>query len=198
MMNFFQNFGYFGVFLVSFLGTASIIVPIPYTLLILWLGILGFDPILLTIAGGTGSAVGELSGYLLGYYGRKVLSSERQKKLGYLVRLIGRYGPFAIFVFALTPLPDDLLFIPFGMMRYNFLRVFIPAILGKLLMCFILAYFGRTYTWLLFLLFGGEGGIVTTAVMVITAIVLMIVIVLLYRIDWEKVFEKYVAKGATA
>jgi len=192
MIYFFQHFGYFGVFLVSFLGTASIIIPIPYTLLILWLGIAGFDPILLTIAGGLGSALGELSGYLLGYYGRKILSSERQKKLGYLVKLIGRYGPIAIFIFALTPLPDDLLFIPLGILRFNLLRAFIPAVLGKLLMSFILAYFGQTYGQFIFLIFG-EGA--SWIGMGITAVALIIVIVVLYRIDWEKVFEKYVGKG---
>jgi len=192
MVYFFQHFGYFGVFLVSFLGTASIIIPIPYTLLILWLGIAGFDPILLTIAGGLGSALGELSGYLLGYYGRKILSSERQKKLGYLVKLIGRYGPIAIFIFALTPLPDDLLFIPLGILRFNLLRAFIPAVLGKLLMSFILAYFGQTYGQFIFLIFG-EGA--SWIGMGITAVALIIVIVVLYRIDWEKVFEKYVGKG---
>jgi len=190
MMYFFQTFGYFGVFFVSLLGTASIIIPIPYTLFILWLGIAGFDPILLTIAGGLGSAFGELSGYLLGYYGRRIISSERQKKLSYLVQLIDRYGPVAVFIFALTPLPDDLLFIPLGILRFNFLKVFIPAILGKLLMCFILAYFGKTYGQFIFLIFG-EGSWIA---MGITAVALIIIIVILYRIDWEKVFEKYAAK----
>jgi len=41
-MNYFWlQFGYFGVFLVSIIGTASIIIPVPYTLLIFWLGFWG-------------------------------------------------------------------------------------------------------------------------------------------------------------
>ena len=181
--------------MVSFLGTASIVFPIPYTLLIFWLGFYGFDPILLTISGGLGSAVGELSGYVLGYYGRKILSEERQRKMNYLLQLIGRYGPIAFFLFALTPLPDDLLFIPLGILRYNLLRAFIPSLLGKLLMCYILAYFGRTGGQYILLVFGEEASWIG---MIITAALLVVVLVVLYKIDWEKVFEKYVGKRGGA
>lgn len=194
MLYFFNQFGYFGVFLASFIGTASIIIPIPYTLLILSLGIAGFDPLMLTIACGLGSAFGEFTGYALGYYGRKILSNERQKKMNYLVQVIGHYGPIAIFIFALTPLPDDLLFIPLGILRYNVLQAFVPAVLGKLLMSFILAYFGKKYGEFLTLAFGGEAGWITTAITAITAILLIVIIISIYKIDWEKVLQKYVVK----
>jgi len=191
-MNYFWlQFGYFGVFLVSIIGTASIIIPVPYTLLIFWLGVWGYDPLLLTIAGGAGSAIGEFSGYLLGYYGRRLLSSERQRKMSYLLKLFGRYEPIAIFLFALTPLPDDLLFIPLGILRYSYVKAFIPSVLGKLFMCCILAYFGRTQGQLILLLFGQEGSWIG---MIITAVLLVIVVIALYRIDWENVFEKYMSK----
>ena len=191
MTYFWLHFGYFGVFLVSFVGAVSIIVPIPYTLLIFWLGLLGVNPVLLMVAGGSGAALGELSGYVLGYYGRKILSRERQQKMNYLVKMFGRYGPIAIFVFALTPLPDDLLFIPLGIMRYSLLKAFIPALIGKLLMSYLLAYLGRTGGEFIFLLFGAGNEWIG---MVVTAILLVIAIMILYRTDWEKVFEKYVGK----
>ena len=188
---FWLQFGYFGVFLVSIIGTASIIIPVPYTLLIFWLGFWGYDPLLLTIAGGAGSAIGEFSGYMLGYYGRRLLSSERQRKMSYLLRMFGRYGPIAIFLFALTPLPDDLLFIPLGILRYSHVKAFIPSILGKLLMCYILASLGQTQAQLILFLFGQEGSWIG---MIITAVLLIIIVIALYRIDWEKVFEKYTSK----
>jgi len=190
-MTLWLNLGYFGAFAFSAIGTASIIIPIPYTLLIFWLGYYQLNPILLALAAGTGSAIGEFSGYLLGYYGRKRLSSERQKKMNYLVQLIDSYGPIAIFLFALTPLPDDLLFIPLGILRYKFVKVFIPTLLGKTLMAFIISYIGQTGGEFLPLLFG-EGN--EWIGMVATAALLFIAITLLYRIDWEKVFEKHVGK----
>ena len=184
--------GYAGVFLFSLIGTASIIFPVPYTLLIFWFGFFGFfDPLLLSLAGGIGSALGEFSGYLLGYYGRRLLSAERQRKMNYLAQLVGHYGPAAIFVFALTPLPDDLLFIPLGMMRYSIIKALIPALLGKMLMCYLLAFFGRTGGDFILGVFG-EGAMEIG--MVITAVLLVIVIIILYRIDWEKVFERYAGK----
>jgi len=184
---------YFGVFAISFIGTASIIIPIPYTILILSLSLSSseWDPILLTIAGGTGSAIGEMVGYTLGYFGRKIVSPERQRKMTYLVKIFDRYGPLAIFAFALSPLPDDLLFIPLGILRYKFYKAFIPALVGKCLMIFIIAYFGRTARETIELLFG-EGG--TEIVIVVTTILLLLTLVAIYKIDWEEVFQKYVAK----
>jgi len=189
----FAPYRYFGVFAISFIGTASIIIPIPYTVLIFTLSTTSteWDPILLTIAGGVGSALGEMVGYALGYFGRKVVNSERQRKMTYLVKIFDRYGPIAIFAFALTPLPDDLLFIPLGILRYKFYKAFIPAIIGKLCMVFIIAYFGRTARDVILVLFG-EGG--TEIVIAASIILLLLILIAMYRIDWEKVFQKYVAK----
>ena len=190
----FLPYRYFGVFAISLIGTASIIIPIPYTLIIFELSFSGdtlWDPLLLTIAGGAGSALGEMSGYALGYFGRKIVSAERQRKMEYLVKIFDRYGPLAIFLFALTPLPDDLLYIPLGFMKYKFYKAFIPTIAGKFLMIFIIVYFSKTAGDTIRLLLG-EGG--AEIAMAITAILLFIVIVALYRVDWEKVFLKYVAK----
>jgi len=189
----FAPYRYFGVFAISFIGTASIIIPIPYTVLILTLSTTSneWDPILLTIAGGIGSAIGEMVGYALGYFGRKVVKPERQRKMTYLVKVFDRYGPIAIFVFALTPLPDDLLFIPLGILRYKFYKVFIPALIGKLLMIFIIAFFGRIARDIILLLFGGGG---TEIIIAASIILLLLILIAMYRIDWEKVFEKYVAK----
>jgi membrane protein YqaA with SNARE-associated domain len=186
------QYSYFGVFLISFIGAASIIVPIPYTLIIFTLSLSGqWNSTLLIIASGFGSALGELTGYALGYFGRHIISEERQKKMTYLVRLFDRYGPLAIFVFALTPLPDDLLFIPLGIMKYKLYKAFIPSLIGKLLMVFIIVNSGSMAGDFLVGVFGESGSIWG---MIITTILLVIVLILLYRIDWEKLLKKYVGE----
>jgi membrane protein YqaA with SNARE-associated domain len=189
METFAMQYGYFGVFLISLVGSMSIIIPVPYTLLIYVMGGV-LDPILVAIASGFGSAVGEFSGYALGYYGRAVISKERQRKMNFMVKVFDRYGFFAIFFFALTPLPDDLLFIPLGIMRYKFVKAFVPSLLGKLLMSFILAYSGYLSIGVIRDLLGG-GGLIGALVTVILLIVIMVAIL---KIDWEKVFEKYVGE----
>ena len=181
------QFQYFGVFIVSFIGALSIIFPIPYTLVIYFLG--GFlNPFLVALSGGLGSALGEFSGYALGYYGRNLISEKRKKKMEYMVWLFKKYGFFAIFLFALTPLPDDLLFIPLGIMGYSFLKAFIPALIGKTLMCFILAYTGSLSIKFIRDLLGGGGWLEA----LLTALLLTILIVAILKIDWEKLFKKYV------
>ena len=60
------QFGYFGVFLVSLISALTVIIPIPYTLLLYALGST-LDPVLLALSSGLGSALGEVSGYGLGY-----------------------------------------------------------------------------------------------------------------------------------
>jgi len=174
----------------SLIGASSIIIPIPYTIIIFLIAS-KYDPTLLAITGGTGAAIGEFTGYILGFYGQKILSQERRRKMEFMVKLFGRYGPLAIFIFALTPLPDDLLFIPLGILRYKPIKAFIPAILGKMLMVYLLAYFGRIGANVILLIFG-EGNMWIG--MTITTVLLAIILVLLFRIDWEKIFQKYAAK----
>jgi len=186
-----QQYQFLGVFLISFIGTVSIVFPIPYTLVILLLSTGGMNPLILTVAGGLGSAIGEFSGYAIGYYGRRIISQERRRKMDFFVKIFDRYGPLAVFLFALTPLPDDLLFIPLGMLRYKFWRMFIPCIAGKILMCAFLAYFGGLFRDIILLIFGEEESWVG---MLITAALLVFILIVLLKVDWEKVFEKYVGK----
>jgi len=188
MKQFALQFSYLGVFIISFIGSMSVVFPIPYTIVILFLGTM-LDPFFIAISGGLGSALGEFFGYLLGYYGRTAVSEERRKKMDYMVKLFDSYGPVAIFLFALTPLPDDLLFIPLGVMHYPFWKAFVPALLGKTLMTFILAYSGQQSIELIKTIFGGFGWIGT----IITVVLLVLIIVAMIKIDWEKLFEKHIA-----
>ena len=185
------QYQFLGVFFISFIGSLSIVFPIPYTIVILFLGSQGWNPFLLTVAGGLGSALGEFSGYALGYYGAKFISKERRRKMDFFVKIFDRYGPIAVFLFALTPLPDDLLFIPLGILRYKFWKTFIPCLIGKFLMCFTLAYFGRLFENLARLIFGEEGSWIGIT---ITIAALLIIVYVLLKVDWEKIFEKYAGK----
>ena len=116
------------------------------------------------------------------------MSDERRRKMKYMMNLFDRYGPVTIFLFALTPLPDDLLFIPLGVMRYPFWKAFIPALLGKTLMTFILAYSGQQSIASIKSLLGGSGDLVIA----VTLVLLIVIIVAMIKIDWEKLFEKHV------
>ena len=188
------QYGYLGVFLISLFGAMSIFVPIPYTVVIFILGASSsFNPLLIAVAAGIGSAIGEFSGYLLGVGGRRVIGDRYKKKMDFITKLFKKYGPIAIFIFALTPLPDDLLFIPLGVMRYSLLRAFVPALLGKFFSNLIIAYSGRLSLDIVKNIFGVEGEDMSLLIGTIIGIVLLvIVLIIMFKFDWEKHFAKYV------
>jgi len=188
------QYEYFGIFLISLIGASSIFFPIPYTVVIFALGGV-FEPVWIAVAAGIGSAVGEFSGYLLGFGGRRVIGEKYKKKMEFLMKLFDRFGPIVIFVFALTPLPDDLLFIPLGVIRYSLVRALIPALVGKICMNFIVAYSGRFSVQIIRDIFGVESDWISGLIgMVLALVMLIIVFVVMFKVDWEKHFEKYITK----
>ena len=174
--------GYPGVFLLSLIGTCSIVVPIPYTVVLLGLSTQPiFDPFLLAVAAGLGSGVGQVVSYLAGYAGRKVVSRKHEKRLEAMLTLFRRFGPLAVFIFALTPLPDSLLLLPLGILRFNFWMVFLPCLAGKFLMCLTITYFGR---WV------GEA-VESPILAAATTILLILGVFAMFKINWEKLAERY-------
>lgn len=196
LQNFSMQYSYLGIFLTSLLGSMSIFFPIPYTVVLFTLGsVEAFNPTLVALASSLGAAVGEFSGYLLGLGGRKVVSEKGRRNVEFLLKIFGRYGALAIFIFALTPLPDDLLFIPLGVMRYGFLRAFIPAFLGKLCMSLIIVYSGRFMVGIIRDIFGIESDLTSAIIGTVLAFILLVVVfILMFKVDWEKTVEKYAQK----
>lgn len=199
MRNFALQYGYVGIFLISLFGATAIFIPIPYTVVIFILGGLQdawgnwiFEPLWIAVVSSIGAAVGEFSGYLIGFGGRKVLGEKHKKKIDFLTKLFKKFGPIAIFIFALTPLPDDLLFIPLGIMRYGIIQAFIPALLGKFFSNLIIAYSGRLSLEIVKNIFGLEGEGASLLIGTIIGIVLLIIVfIIMFKVDWEKRFSKY-------
>ncbi|MCS7146206.1 MAG: VTT domain-containing protein [Nitrososphaerota archaeon] len=187
--------GYPGVFLLSLFGSAIPFLPLPYLFVVVILsGIL--DPLTLGLVSGLGGAIGKITSYSVGRLSYRFLSWERRRKMDALNRLITRYGAVGVFIFALTPLPDDVYYIPIGMTRYSFSRFMVFSAAGKVLLAIIVAYLGKAYLETLeFLLNGGVAGTVVSIAFlaVITAVML--------RVDWElfaAYFEKEGIKGVLA
>lgn len=190
-----SQYGYVGVFLLSFLGASSVIIPIPYTVILLFIGAYsGMDLALLAIVSGLGSALGEIVGYLIGRTARKVISLQRQKRLEALLHILTMrraLAPLLIFVFALTPIPDDLLFLPLGLAHYPLLATLIPSFLGKSAMAYLIAFGGRNYNEILISLVGREaGGTLVLVSMLVSALALMGIVAAVLMIDWESILAR--------
>jgi membrane protein DedA with SNARE-associated domain len=198
MMSLSTNYGYLGVFLISLVGALSIFVPIPVAVVIFTLGGLKsggawvFEPVLIAVAAGLGSTVGEFSAYLVGLGGRKAIGERYKRKMDVLVRVLKRWGMLVVFVFALTPLPDDLIFIPLGVMRYGVSRIFVAALSGKFVMNLIVAYAGRYSFQAISGIFGVDSTLASALIgTVVAAVLLAVVLIIMLKVDWEKYLEKY-------
>ena len=177
-------YGYLGAFLVCTLGNISIFIPIPFAIIVYAFGST-LNPLLLGLVSGLGSTIGEMVSYFLGWGGRRMIESRYGSRLDAAKRLIDRYGALSVFLFALLPLPDDLLLIPLGMMRYDFKKTFVAMLLGKTLMCIFLAYAGAfSFSYLrdVFAAGGVVGGVASV-------VMLAIIIIVMLRIDWAKMLE---------
>ena len=53
-------------------------------------------------------------------------------------KLVKRYGGSAAFVAAATPIPDDLVYIPLGLAKYNPKRFFVATLLGKFVLYYVI------------------------------------------------------------
>ena len=96
------GYGYLGAFLISLLSSATIILPVPGIAVIFALGAT-YDPYLVGLAAGAGSALGELSGYMAGYSGQGVFrKSKAYLRMEHWMR---RRGSVVIFVLAFVPNP---------------------------------------------------------------------------------------------
>jgi membrane protein YqaA with SNARE-associated domain len=96
------DYGYLGLFLLGFVATATIIVPVPYVGLILVAGTF-LDPLGVAVAGAAGTALGELTGYLLGRSGRGMIPAAEWYQR--VERAMARFGTLVTFVAMAVPNP---------------------------------------------------------------------------------------------
>ena len=137
------NYGYLGAFLVSLVSNATIVLPVPGIIIVLALGA-ALPPVFVGLAAGIGSAIGEMTAYVVGIGGRGLV--ENRRLYDRLVEWLRKWGVMVIFVFALTPLPFDLLGIVAGVLRFPLWKFFLACWLGKTLLNIIIAYAGF-YGW---------------------------------------------------
>jgi membrane protein YqaA with SNARE-associated domain len=145
-----QTFGYAGIFIISLLGSATIFLPVPSAIAVFTFGAI-LNPWLVGIAAGVGAAIGELVGYLLGYGGKELLNKKHKKTLDKARGWMVRHGAFPVIIlFAVTPLPDDVIGILCGVINYDVKKFFLASLIGKITMNVIIAVGGyMSMQWVL-------------------------------------------------
>jgi membrane protein YqaA with SNARE-associated domain len=132
--------GYPGIFLISLLGNATVILPAPSLALVFAMGS-ALPPLLVGLAAGVGEALGELTGYAAGFGGHAIISDlarfERIRE-----RMKGHVG-ITVFVLSFIPNPFfDLAGIAAGTLHYPVWRFLLLCWLGKTIKTIVIAWMG--------------------------------------------------------
>ena len=145
------NFGYIGVFLVSIISNASIIFPVPAFIIVTATGFF-LNPWLVGLFAGIGGGIGEVTAYYLGYGGNYVIEEKLNKSLDEIEKWARKqkWMGLAVFIFAATPLADDIVGIACGIVQYPVKKFLIYQILGKIVFYTALALFGNLFNHIIF------------------------------------------------
>ncbi len=137
------KYGYPGIFVLSILANATVLLPAPGVLFVSAMGAV-FNPLWVGIVSGAGASLGELSGYLAGFSGQAVM--ERAAVYNRLLDWMRRYkiySYFAILVLAFVPNPFfDLAGIAAGTLKIPISRFLALCWIGKTCKMLLFAYAG--------------------------------------------------------
>ena len=185
--------GYLGLTIVSFFGSLIPFVPIPSFVLVATMAVgEQFDiHVLVLIAAITSTAAKQIIFYA-SYGGRKIISEKTKKRMMPFQKLVKRYGASAAFVAAATPIPDDLVYIPLGLAKYNPKRFFVATLLGKFVLYYVIVLISH-YMGLSLLepiLQGIDDPLPVYIGIIALGIAMTIVVILLLRLNWEKILGR--------
>ncbi len=137
---------YFAIFIVSFIGSSSVIVPFlpfpSYLPIVAGIGV-GLSPLLVGLTAATGSIFGDMIGYLVGMGGSATIEKFEKKTPRFIKKfekLYSNVGFWAVLLFAFLPLPFDIIGILSGASKYNFRRFLLALTLGRITRTLLIAY----------------------------------------------------------
>jgi membrane protein YqaA with SNARE-associated domain len=145
-----KTYGYLGAFIISLLGGATIIIPVPMLAVVFALGGVMTSPwqvALLGLSAAAGEVIGALGIYMTGHgAGRAIMNSKHgriQATYERILNLMERRGPIVLFALASVINP---FFYPAalacGVLRFG-LKRYIPIVLaGKTIKCMTVVYAG--------------------------------------------------------
>ena len=178
--------GSFGINLIPFVGPSNLLIASTAAV-----GIVGADPATLLLVGvlvALGSALAKGIHYMITFFISGHLSEKRQKRLDADAVKVKRWAFLMLFAAAATPIPDEPIVYPLGLMKYSPVKFFVAFLLGKLSITIVGAFLG---SWTE----GAFSGILSQSTMIILSIVLTIVVtVVLLKVDLGKLAERFMKR----
>lgn len=186
--------GYVILALVNFFGSLIPFVPLPGFLLLATMSIGNqYDLHILALVSAVSATAAKQIIFYVSFKGRKIISKKTLKRMRPFQRLVTKYGAAAAFVAAATPMPDDIIFVPLGLAKYNPKRFFISTLVGKIVLSysivFLYHYLGLSLVEPLVKDLDNATPIYIGVV--VFGIMMTLVIVLLLRLDWARILGKF-------
>ena len=185
--------GYIGLALVSFIGSLIPFVPVPSFILLATMSVgEQFDLHILALVSAFTATIAKQIIFYASYGGRRMISEKTKKRMKPFQKLVKRYGGAAAFVAAATPIPDDMVYIPLGLAKYNPKRFFIATLSGKIVLCYIIVIISH-FTGLSILepvLEDIDDPLAIYAGMIVFGAIMTAIVILLLRLDWERILGR--------
>ena len=185
--------GYIGLALVSFIGSLIPFVPVPSFILLATMSVgEQFDIHILALISAFTATIAKQIIFYASYGGRRMISEKTKKRMKPFQKLVKRYGGAAAFVAAATPIPDDMVYIPLGLAKYNPKRFFIATLSGKIVLCYIIVLISH-FTGLSILepvLEDIDDPLAIYAGMIVFGAIMTAIVILLLRLDWERILGR--------
>ena len=186
--------GYLILALVNFFGSLVPFVPLPGFLFLATMSVGNeYDLHVLALVSAITATVAKQIIFFVSFGGRKIMNEKTRKRMRPFERLVRRYGAAAAFVAAATPMPDDIIFVPLGLAKYNPKRFFVATLAGKLVLSYVIVFISH-YVGLSFIEPFLENVDDATPVYIgiaVFAAMMTAVIVLLLKMDWERIMGKF-------
>ena len=186
--------GYLSLSLVNFFGSLVPFVPLPGFLLLATMSVGDqFNLHLLALLSAFTATAAKQIIFYVSYGGRKIINEKTRKRMRPFERLVKRYGAGAAFFAAATPIPDDLVYVPLGLAKYNPKRFFIATLTGKIVLSYVIVFTSH-YLGLSLIepfLENIDDATPIYVGIIIFGVMMTAVVVLLLRLDWHCILGKF-------
>jgi len=138
-----SELSYIGIFLLLIgINAAPILMPPTWIVLSSFYALdPQLDPIILALVGATGATIGRFILKQISGLFRKFIGKEQKSNIDVIGNYLNRkrFGyPIASFLFAATPLPSNMLFVAYGLMKAKSFGLYIGFWLGRLISYYIM------------------------------------------------------------
>jgi membrane protein YqaA with SNARE-associated domain len=179
----------FGFNLIPFAGPSNLLIASTAAI-----GLVNADAstlVFISVLIALGAALAKGIHYMVTFFVSGHLSQKRQARLDADAAKIKRWAMPLLFLVAASPLPDEPVVIPLGLMKYNPVKFFTAYFLGKLIIAVAGAFIGQEVSNLF-------SGWLSLEVMVAVSIILTVVItIILLKVDLGKLAARFFKKKSS-